>query len=476
MKRRILKIFAAIVGLYLLTFGIHVGIAAVHAKNYLASLSGEYDRATLDKQSANLATDVDRIFTDLNLPVVKQIAGAFGLDFTPIRDEVTATIKASSWLAGADAPKRYMIAFQNSAEARGTGGILGAFAIVEFNKGRFSVIRTGSNAQLKSLEEIPIRMPKEYTRLYGSDPAIWQNSNLSPHFPYGAKIWMELWRQQYGDRLDGIIAVDPTLLSYILNSTGPVKVGKTSSYVNSRNLVNETLRDAYKRYEFNNNARKQYLVEIMNSTFSQLLAQNFNKVEFGKAMLKGILENRLLIYTNDSKAENFLQRTKLGGYMQVELNNEFRVVIQNIDASKLDFYLDRKVLIKSLSCKNEGEIEVKVYLKHNIQSGLGLPSYVLTRADKTKPIAMVSGQHRFLVFVYGPTYSKLIHAKRSSSFDSPGVIGTEREREILVVDVDLAPGQSENITATFTNGKGPITYISQPLVRKETLDVQDNCA
>ena len=476
MKRRILKIFAAIVGLYLLTFGIHVGLAAVHAKNYLASLSGEYDRATLDKQSANLATDVDRIFTDLNLPVVKQIAGAFGLDFTPIRDEVTATIKASSWLAGADAPKRYMIAFQNSAEARGTGGILGAFAIVEFNKGRFSVIRTGSNAQLKSLEEIPIRMPKEYTRLYGSDPAIWQNSNLSPHFPYGAKIWMELWRQQYGDRLDGIIAVDPTLLSYILNSTGPVKVGKSSSYVNSRNLVNETLRDAYKRYEFNNNARKQYLVEIMNSTFSQLLAQNFNKVEFGKAMLKGILENRLLIYTNDSKAENFLQRTKLGGYMQVEPNNEFRVVIQNIDASKLDFYLDRKVLIKSLSCKNEGEIEVKVYLKHNIQSGLGLPSYVLTRADKTKPIAMVSGQHRFLVFVYGPTYSKLIHAKRSSSFDSPGVIGTEREREILVVDVDLAPGQSENITATFTNGKGPITYISQPLVRKETLDVQDNCA
>ena len=476
MKRRILKIFAAIVGLYLLTFGIHVGLAAEHAKNYLASLSGEYDRATLDKQSANLATDVDRIFTDLNLPVVKQIAGAFGLDFTPIRDEVTATIKASSWLAGADAPKRYMIAFQNSAEARGTGGILGAFAIVEFNKGRFSVIRTGSNAQLKSLEEIPIRMPKEYTRLYGSDPAIWQNSNLSPHFPYGAKIWMELWRQQYGDRLDGIIAVDPTLLSYILNSTGPVKVGKSSSYVNSRNLVNETLRDAYKRYEFNNNARKQYLVEIMNSTFSQLLAQNFNKVEFGKAMLKGILENRLLIYTNDSKAENFLQRTKLGGYMQVEPNNEFRVVIQNIDASKLDFYLDRKVLIKSLSCKNEGEIEVKVYLKHNIQSGLGLPSYVLTRADKTKPIAMVSGQHRFLVFVYGPTYSKLIHAKRSSSFDSPGVIGTEREREILVVDVDLAPGQSENITATFTNGKGPITYISQPLVRKETLDVQDNCA
>jgi len=121
----------------LLNLGIHVGLAAVHEKNYPASLSGEYDRATLDKQSANLANDVDRIFTDLNLPVVKQIAGAFGLDFTPIRDEVTATIRASSWLAGADAQKRYMIAIQNSAEARGTGGILGAFAIVEMDKSLF---------------------------------------------------------------------------------------------------------------------------------------------------------------------------------------------------------------------------------------------------------------------------------------------------------------------------------------------------
>ena len=119
MKRRILTVIGSFIGLYLLVLGIHVTLAAVHAKSYISSLGGEYDRASLDKQSGNLAADINHIFTDLNVPVVKQIASALGVDFTPIRDEAVATVKASSWLAGADAPKRYMIAFQNSAEARG---------------------------------------------------------------------------------------------------------------------------------------------------------------------------------------------------------------------------------------------------------------------------------------------------------------------------------------------------------------------
>ncbi|MEN9325537.1 MAG: hypothetical protein RL414_1291, partial [Actinomycetota bacterium] len=190
MKRRIIRILIAIPVIYGVALGIQVGLTAMNAKSYISSLSGEYNRTALDNQSNQVASDVNRLFILLNVPVVKQIASIAGVDFSPIRDEAVATIKASSWLAGADAPKRYMIAFQNSAEARGTGGILGAFAIVDMNKGAFSVVRTGSNAVLYSLKDVPVKVPAEFTRLYGKNPAILQNSNLSPHFPYGAEIWM----------------------------------------------------------------------------------------------------------------------------------------------------------------------------------------------------------------------------------------------------------------------------------------------
>ena len=474
MKRDIIRILIALPIIYGVLLGAQTGLTALHAKRYISSLSGEYDQTSLKNQSNQLASDVNRLFFLLHVPVVKQIASVAGIDFSPIRDEAVGTIKASSWLVGTDAPKRYMIAFQNSAEARGTGGILGAFAIVQLSKGHVSVIRTGSNAILKSLEELPIRMPTDYVKLYGSDPAIWQNSNISPHFPYAAQLWMALWKKQFGEQLDGVIAVDPSALSYVLQATGPITL-KSGEVITSENVVAETLQKAYKRYETNNDARKQYLVDIMNAAASKITSGQFSKVGMAKAIKRGLIENRILMYSRDKAAEEQLASVRLGGILGSNRNDEFRSVIINTDASKLDYYLTRTTNIQSLGCGKDSKIKITVTLKNSLKSGVGLPAYVLTRADKTKPAALVSGQHRFLDFIYGPTGSNLISAKRSSAFGSPGGIGEERHRPLLAVDVDLAPGQEEKITAVFTRGFGPVTYRSQPLVIKEKVSTNDKC-
>ena len=474
MKRQIRKVIGSLIGLYLLVLGIHVTLAAVHAKSYISTLSGEYDRTSLDKQSGNLAADINHIFTDLNVPVVKQITSALGIDFTPIRDEAVATVKASSWLAGADAPKRYMIAFQNSAEARGTGGILGAFAIVEMNKGAFTVIRTGSNAVLYSLKDVPVKVPAEFTKLYGKNPAILQNSNLSPHFPYGAQIWMGLWKKQFGEQLDGVIAVDPSALSYVLQATGPITL-KSGEVITSKNVVAETLQKAYKRYETNNDARKQYLVDIMNAAAAKITSGQFSKVGMAKAITRGLIENRILMYSRDKAAEAELASVRLGGYLTTTPNNEFRAVIQNIDASKLDYYLQKTVTIESKSCKNVQQTQVRVKLTNTLKTGKGLPAYVLTRADKGKPVKLVTGQHRFKLFIYGPTDAKLVSVLRENRTNGLGGGSTERGRPIYVADVDLAPGQSENLLANFAGGVGKITFVDQPLVHPTQLSIKGGC-
>jgi len=474
MISRVFKVLGILLGIYALVFAVHISIAAIHAKTYLSSLSGEYDRASLDKQSGNLAADMNHIFIDLNLPVIKQVTAAFGVDFTPIRDEVIATVKASSWLAGADAPKRYMIAFQNSAEARGTGGILGAFAIVEMNKGTFTVIRTGSNAVLYSLKDVPVKVPAEFTKLYGKNPAILQNSNLSPHFPYGAQIWMGLWKKQFGEQLDGVIAVDPSALSYVLKATGPIKL-KTGEVITSQNVVSETLQKAYKRYETNNNARKQYLVEIMNAAAAKITSGQFSKLEMAKAIKTGLIENRILMYSQDAGAEKYLSTVRLGGFLETAPNNEFRAVIQNIDASKLDYYLQKSVTIESKSCKVPNQTQVRVRLTNTLKSGKGLPAYVLTRADKGKPADLVTGQHRFKLFIYGPTDAMLVSVLRDNRTNGLGGGSAERSRPIYVADVDLAPGQSENFLANFAGGVGKITFVDQPLVRPTQLSIKGGC-
>ena len=431
--------------------------------------------AAATSQSANqLSKDVDLLFSIANLPIIKQVLTLTELNFQPIKDEITSVVKVAPVLAGADQPKRYLIAFQNTAEARGTGGILGAYALVELNHGKLTVIKTGSNEALKSLEETPIAMPAEYKTLYRSDPAIWQNSNLSPHFPYGAQIWLALWKKQFGQSLDGVIAVDPTALSYILKATGPITL-PSGKILTSDNLVSETLSAAYKEYEKDNAARKQYLVTIINATFKQLLAGNFSKLQMARALQQGVIENRILVYSTANNVQSELEKTRLAGFMDTAPSNQYRVVVQNIDASKLDYYLERDISIKSLSCGVGAEVEVSVTVTNSLASGVGLPAYVLTRADKSKPTTIVPGQHRFLLFIYGPPQSKLLHATRSSTPGSAGGVASERERPILVADLDLPPGGSEGVTTTFSRGSGKIQYHSQPLALKESVKINDAC-
>jgi hypothetical protein len=428
------------------------------------------------KITQRLNSDIDKLFSVLNLPLAGQVIKVLGLDFSPIKSEIQALISSSQTLAGDDGAKQYLVAFQNTAEARGTGGILGAYAIVELKKGSLKVIETGSNEPLygSSLQKIPINVPDEYKRLYGENPAILQNSNLSPHFPYGAEIWLALWKKEFGQTLDGVIAIDPTALSYILRSTGPITLN-SGEKITSENLVADTLKNAYKRFEKDNKARKQYLVDIMNATVKHLNSSDYSKLKMAQAIRDGIVANRILFYSTDKSAQKKLSQTRLGGFMSLESNNEFRTVIQNIDASKLDYYLDRSVEIESKSCEKDRQTQVRIRVTNTLKTATGLSSYVLTRADKGKPASLIAGSHRFKVFIYGPTNAKLVSVSRENRMANLGGGSTERDRPIYVADVDLAPGASEELRANFSGGVGKVTFVDQPLVMETKINIKDRC-
>ena len=460
-----------------LMLSVFIGLrTAVDLRTYSRSISTPANSELNLDPARNLNRDIDQIMRIANLPMFKQVFQLFNLNFVPIKEEIKSFISAAPILAGHQASKVYLVAFQNSAEARGTGGILGAYAIVEFNKGRLKVIKTGSNEPLygSSLEKIPIDVPDEYRRLYGENPAILQNSNLSPHFPYAAEIWLALWKKEFGQKLDGVIAIDPIALSYVLRSTGPITLD-SGEKITSDNLVSHTLKDAYQKYINDNKARKQYLVDIMNATVKHVNTGDYSKLKMAQAIRDGIVANRILFYSTDITAQSFISSVRTGGFMSLESNNEFRAIIQNIDAGKLDYYLDKEVTIESKSCKNIRETQVRIRVTNTLKNGVGLSPYVLTRADKGKPAFLVTGSHRFKVFIYGPTNAKLVSVSRENRTANLGGASTERGRPIYVADVDLAPGESEELLANFSGGIGNITFIDQPLVRETKLAIQDNC-
>ena len=454
-----------------------VSIPAVgHARSYIKVVKSDYSEKSAIASADALNSDINRVFSIIDLPISKQISSLFGLNFSNIKNEITAAVSAGPILAGADKPRKYLISFQNSAEARGTGGILGAYALIELDKGNLKILQTGSNASLAAMSsrEIPVVMPAEFLKLYGKNPAILQNSNLSPHFPYGAQVWLGLWKARYGQQLDGVIAVDPTALSYVLRATGEITL-KSGEKITSENVVEETLKNAYERYEKDNDARKQYLVDIMNATAAKLTKGEYSKIKMAKALRDGIKANRILIYSTNKDAQEKLAAVKLGGELGLDANNEYRTVIQNIDASKLDYYLDRSVEIESKSCEKDRQTQVRIRVTNTLKTGVGLSPYVLTRADKGKPASLVTGAHRFKVFIYGPTNARLVSVSRENRTADLGGASVERKRPIYVADVDLAPGGSEELLANFSGGVGKISFVDQPLVLETKLSIKDKC-
>lgn len=70
---------------------------------------------------------------------------------------------------------------ENPAEARGTGGLIGAYGVLVADHGQVSLSRLGPNGDLASASSLPVDLGPDFAALYGNDPALWGNASLSPY-------------------------------------------------------------------------------------------------------------------------------------------------------------------------------------------------------------------------------------------------------------------------------------------------------
>lgn len=376
-------------------------------------------------------------------------------------------------LMGLEGARTYLIAFQNPAEARGTGGIIGGYASIRVINGKTTVLRVGSNVQLHSLQDSPVFISKEFTDLYGSDPGIWQNSNMSPHFPYGAQIWLGLWKKQFGESLDGVIAIDPIALSSILKVIGPVTMAD-GQVITSANVVEQTLSLAYQRFAADNTARKGYLVDIAKLVLQRLVQGGYSKIELARQLSTPAHEGRTLFYSTHGDEEKIIEPSIIGGALSEAPNDEFRVVVENTAGNKMDYYLDRNVKIKSLACSPQRNTQISVTLTNSVDPKAVLPTYVMGRLDLKKPQG-VGNSHGVTLFIYGPPNSKIASARFANRDIGAGVEGVERKRPVLITKFDLKPRQPQTLVVEFDGGKGPISIVKQPLVRDIVSKIDDSC-
>ena len=154
-------------------------------------------------------------------------------------------------MLGADGPRDYLVLFQNNAEWRSLGGIPGAMALLHTDDGAMTPRRAGVVGGLSaSTTSRCCRSATRSRRSTASAPGKWiQNVTQVPDFAVSGALAREMWAREHGgQQVDGVIALDPVALSYLLEATGPVTL-PTGDVLTSENAVPLLLNEVYQRYE-----------------------------------------------------------------------------------------------------------------------------------------------------------------------------------------------------------------------------------
>lgn len=286
-------------------------------------------------------------------------------ELTDITDQLGKALAVSKELPdmlGASGSRRYFMGFLVNAEARATGGYLGSYAILRVDNGKLTFEKFGDHADLKDSTTGPVvDLGSEFERAYAQTHPTqhWTSSTGSPDFPSVGKIWLGLWKQQYGQQLDGAIATDPVGLSFILRATGPVTL-TNGEQVTADNVVSKLESEAYQRFgDGDQTLRKLYLLEVA-AKASQALVSSNDPSRLFSSLQDAATDNRLRFYFNRADEQKAIADTVVSGALSKPGRPLGYLIVDNFAGNKMEYYLKREVTYRQAGCGRLGSITVKL--------------------------------------------------------------------------------------------------------------------
>ncbi|MCG7580091.1 DUF4012 domain-containing protein [Mycolicibacterium sp. OfavD-34-C] len=382
------------------------------------------------------------LISDARSELQNQISG-----ITSVLENAALAARLAPSMMGADGPRTYFMGFQTNAEARGTGGLLGGYGILRFDNGVPTVDTLAPNTDLTGAVA-PVDFGLEYDQQYGyAQPFTdFRNSNLSPHFPYAAQIWSAMWAEQTGTVVDGVIAIDPVALSYILGAVGAVTMAD-GEVVSKDNVVELTESTAYSRFPTDQVARKEYLQDIANAVVGKMTQHVESPRKLLDALGKSVSERRIAVWSSSPAEQEILEQTPLAHVLPDDDAPYAAVVVNNLGGNKLDYYLNTQIEYAADDCEGDTRASTVTVRLTNTVPNEPLPDYVAS-AEGLAPellIAVPKGTNVTSVRLFATKGAELSSAILNGE-RVPAIINTERGHPVFEVQVIIPPGQSADVS------------------------------
>ena len=384
-------------------------------------------------------------------------------------DASASVAKIAPGMMGADGQRSYLLMIQNNAEARASGGIPGALAVLTLDKGKLTLVAQSSAAELGTMSPV-LSVDPEQQQIYSTRLGMYmQDVNLTPDFPTAASTAQAMWEKKTGQHVDGVISLDPVALGYVLDATGPVRttspellaLTKTGLPVEltGKNVVPTLLSDVYAKI-----ARPQlqdvYFAGVAQEIFAALSSGKGEGKGLIEGLSRGAAEGRILLWSGAKDEQAVLNNYTVGGAISGPgvAPAQFGVYFNDGTGAKMDYYVKRTAqLVKE--CPADGYQRTRVRITSTntapADAATSLPAYVTGAGDFGVP----AGSVRTNVIAYGPVQADVETA--SVDGKKAGFAAQQHaNRPVGSVTVTLAPGQSSTVDFSF----GRIVQHAEPTV------------
>lgn len=394
-------------------------------------------------------------------------------------DDISRVTTAGPTMLGLHGVRRYFVGIQNNAEARATGGLVAAYAVVTADHGTIHVVEHGNDNKLQQfVSPTPVvKLSDEYETEYGNyHPAqSWITSNLSPNFPDAGTIWAHMWEAESGEHVDGVFGVDPVGLSELLGAVGTVTLPNYPQVFTGANLGSFIESTEYSAFPgLNNPLRKDFLAKVGTAVIHKLLSGEGSAQTITATLGRVAGEGHLELWSSVPAEQRQISGTPLAGELSPTTGPYASVSVDNAYASKLDYYLNRKLTYQAGGCSARTRSSTITVTLTNDAPKQGLPVYVRIKeiATASAPTVETVPNNKEYVFIHATSGAVLLHATLDGHVVPVGS-NVEQGHPVYMVPVLLKPGIPRTIVLNLTEPtvRGPATTQIQPLWRGQQTEL-----
>ncbi len=253
--------------------------------------------------------------------------------------DMVSLIDGLSKVFGSQDFKRYIVVFQNNREIRATGGFMGSFAVVDVQKGKILNIDVPGGGtydvkgQLDTYQKPPLPMQLVNGRWEFHDANWW------PDFPATAQKIEWFYEHSRGATVDGVIAINATVLERFLSVIGPVENTEYDVLLNADSALDTIQKEVEIDYDKEKNQPKAIIADLLEQFLSAITTiDKIDIVRLLTTLHDAAKEKEIQVYFNDAQVQKtFKEYGWTGEMFNIEPKQDYLYVVNtNLQGQKSD--------------------------------------------------------------------------------------------------------------------------------------------